>query len=206
MALFRLPLSVNKKISFWRLMGSGGKDGFAIQPDWRQWAVLLVFANEKKHPDMVENPLDMLPSFLRKWLSFFHCKSITYLLKPIEGHGLWNGKEVFGQLPRQTAYEGEIAVLTRASIRAGKVSSFRKHVHGVAAQMAIAEGFVQSYGIGEIPLLRQATFSIWKSKEAMKQFAYGLQQHKTVIRKTHEEKWYSEEMFVRFRIVKIIES
>jgi len=32
----------------------------------------------------------------------------------------------------------------------------------------------------------------------MKSFAYSLSEHKTVIRKTRDEKWYSEELFARF--------
>ena len=35
----------------------------------------------------------------------------------------------------------------------------------------------------------------------MKQFAYSMQEHAEVIRKTRKEDWYSEEMFVRFIIV-----
>ena len=34
----------------------------------------------------------------------------------------------------------------------------------------------------------------------MKNFAYNLHQHKDVIRKTHKENWYSEDMFTRFII------
>lgn len=96
-----------------------------------------------------------------------------------------------------------IAVLTRATIRISKLKNFWKNVDGVANRMTQADGFISSIGIGEVPLLKQATFSIWESKSAMKQFAYQLQEHAEVIRKTRTEKWYSEDMFVRFIIVNV---
>ncbi|MDI9364432.1 MAG: hypothetical protein QM541_05745 [Flavobacterium sp.] len=64
--------------------------------------------------------------------------------------------------------------------------------------MLAAKGFVTSFGIGELPFVKQATFSIWDSKTNMKNFAYNLHQHKEVISKTHKEDWYSEDMFTRF--------
>jgi hypothetical protein len=128
------------------------------------------------------------------------------VLNPIEGHGSWDGKAIFGELPVKTDYEGRIAVLTRATIRLSRLKDFWDNVDGVASQMANADGFVTSYGIGEIPLIKQATFSIWDNTTAMKSFAYQMQAHKDVIKKTRQQKWYSEDMFVRFTISSAIGS
>jgi hypothetical protein len=35
----------------------------------------------------------------------------------------------------------------------------------------------------------------------MKAFAYGMKEHAEVIRKTRKQRWYSEDMFTRFRII-----
>ena len=67
--------------------------------------------------------------------------------------------------------------------------------------MSTSQGFITSVGIGEIPWIKQATFSIWESKHLMKNFAYRMQEHAEVIRKTKQENWYSEEMFIRFQII-----
>ena len=91
--------------------------------------------------------------------------------------------------------------MTRATIRLSKLGRFWEHVPEAAAEMVRAEGFIKSYGVGEWPWIKQATFSIWKTKEDMRNFAYKSQYHKEVIRKTHAENWYSEEMFVRFRVL-----
>jgi hypothetical protein len=92
-----------------------------------------------------------------------------------------------------------VAVLTRASIRPSKAIEFWKNVPPVQSQMKKANGLLFSVGVGEMPVLRQATFSVWESEAAMKEFAYSMQEHKEVIRQTRNRNWYSEEMFTRFR-------
>lgn len=191
MALFRLPLSLRKDIIFWKLMGCGRNGSFDKTPDWRQWAVLEIIP-DKDVPS---------PRFLNSWWQQFRCEKWELILRPIEGHGLWDGKEVFGALPKQTDYIGRIAVMTRATIRISQLSRFWQHVDAVAQRMSTAPGFITSVGIGEVPWIKQATFSIWESKEDMKAFAYRLQEHAEVVRKTRQEKWYSEELFVRFQII-----
>jgi heme-degrading monooxygenase HmoA len=193
MALFRFPLWLQNKSIFWKLMGCGRNGSFDKTPDWRQWAILEIWDDHMhahKHPHSIE----------RYW-QFFGCEKWTLLLKPLEGHGLWDGKEAFGTLPKQTDYNGTIAILTRATIRISRLSHFWKQVDRVAEKMSTSPGFITSVGIGEVPWIKQATFSIWESKEAMKNFAYRMQEHADVVRKTRQENWYSEEMFVRFQII-----
>ncbi len=191
MAIFRFPLWLRNDITFWKLMGCGRNGSFDKTPDWRQWALLEVL------PDR-STPVS---GFLNNWWHFFGCEKWELWLQPIEGHGLWDGKEVFGSLPKQTDYAGQIAVLTRATIRISQLSRFWQHVDAVAQRMSTAKGFITSVGIGEVPWIKQATFSIWDSKEDMRSFAYRLQEHADVVRKTKQEKWYSEELFVRFQII-----
>ncbi|MFT3911856.1 MAG: spheroidene monooxygenase [Ferruginibacter sp.] len=203
MAIHRLPLWLNKKISFYKLMGCGKNGTFDKRPDLQQWAILSVY-DEPVRAD--KNLLKTLyGSFISGWLHFFNCEAFTILLSPIEGHGLWDGRKVFGELDngnRESAIGNElIAVLTRATIRLNKLKYFWQHVAPVAQKMNVAKGFITSFGIGELPWIKQATFSIWETAADMKAFAYGVKEHVEVIKKTREQKWYSEEMFVRFRII-----
>ena len=191
MALFHFPLFLNRKISFYKLMGCGKNGTFDKHPDWKQWALLI----------NSESPCPINVPFINKWFKLFNAEVKTIFLQPIEGHGTWDGKEVFGKLPKQTDYEGKIAVLTRATIRLGKLKAFWRNVGGVAKQMSVADGLMMSVGVGEVPFIKQATFSVWESKAKMKHFAYKMNEHAEVIRKTKREDWYSEEMFVRFRII-----
>ncbi|HSR39613.1 MAG TPA: hypothetical protein VLL95_11915 [Phnomibacter sp.] len=209
MAVFRLPLWLNRRLSFWRLMGSGRNGTFDIVPDFRQWAILAVYPDSLHHTVSETDDVKILSNnilgrFITTWVSFFKAEGHAILLSPEEGHGLWNGQPVFGELERKAAdWDGPIAVMTRATIRLSRAKQFWRHVNAVAAQMATAPGFITSYGIGEAPFIKQATFSIWTSKAAMQEFAYKMPQHKEVIRKTYSEKWYSEDMFTRFRILKV---
>jgi hypothetical protein len=195
MAIFHFPLFLNNKIGFYKLMGSGKNGTFDKTPDWLQWSVLLVFNN---HTQLE------IPKFLQYYWHICKAEMLQIHLQPIEGHGFWDKQQPFGALQKQTNYNGPIAVLTRATIRLNKLTSFWKNVDAVAHQMVGAEGFITSFGIGEVPFIKQATFSIWQSKEAMKSFAYKLQEHATVIKKTRKENWYSEDMFVRFIPTQII--
>jgi hypothetical protein len=197
MAIHHLPLFFNKKISFYKLMGCGKNGSFDKTPDWQQWALLVVY--KTNHP--------ATPGYgklITAWYRLFAVELYTLFLDPVEGHGRWDGKEVFGPLPRHTAVDGQIAVLTRATIRLNKLKFFWNHVAPVSAQMKTAEGFLFSAGIGEIPWIKQATFSVWENKEAMMNFAYKNKTHAEVIKKTRQQNWYSEDMFTRFVIVETL--
>lgn len=193
MALFRLPLWLSSKIHFYKLMGCGRNGTFDKTPDWRQWALLTI----SKTADA-----GFRPTFIKAWWKLFGVEIWELELEPIEGHGTWDGKQVFGELPKQTNYGGPIGILTRATIRLSQLGRFWSHVDAIANRMASAEGFVTSVGIGEVPWIKQATFSIWESKEQMRQFAYKMKEHAEVVKKTHQEKWYTEDMFVRFKPLK----
>ena len=43
MAIFHIPLFFNRKISFYKLMGTGKNGTFDKVPDFNQWAILCVF-------------------------------------------------------------------------------------------------------------------------------------------------------------------
>jgi heme-degrading monooxygenase HmoA len=196
MAVFRLPLWMNRRLGFWKLMGCGRNGSFDIHPDWRQWGLLLVPSSDEAAVE--PEP----PSFILAWWKFFNCERCTFVLQPAEGHGSWDGLQCFGPLLRGSGSEGMIAVLTRATIRLNRLRRFWQHVPAAAAPMDETPGFITSIGIGEVPWIKQATFSIWASRDAMKAYAYH-SAHAAVIRKTRAENWYSEEMFVRFAVLAV---
>ncbi len=195
MALFHLPLFLNRKISFYKLMGTGKNGSFDIYPDWNQWVVMRVFSAENLyHID--------LPRLIKCYLKLFCCNVKTIKLKAMVSHGTWDNKNCFGIfLNKQTELDEKIAVLTRATIRFNKLKSFWKHVPLVNEKMHATEGLLYSIGMGEIPFIKQATLSIWQDMDSMKNFAYQQKEHVAVIQKTRKENWYSEEMFTRFVVI-----
>ncbi len=198
MAVFHLFLWKKKSITFYKLMGCGKNGTFDIVPDLRQWAIMAVFSSENTYPVSIQ---DLYGKQIANWWRRCHCEVLTIALEAIEGHGKWDGAECFGVLPKTSAYEGMIAVLTRATIRVNKVRSFWRNVGAASGAVKSAPGFITSFGIGEAPWIKQATFSIWQSKEQMKAYAYHIKEHRQVIQNTRKENWYKEEMFVRFRIL-----
>lgn len=199
MALFRFYLYKNKSLSFYKLLGCGKNGSFDVHPDWLQWGIITATEDDNL-ADI--SPKKLYGNFIANWWKRHNCEVFTILLKPIEGHGVWDGKQCFGNLPKQTDYEGQIAVLTRATIRLSKLKAFWANVQKAAAPLATTPGFITSIGIGEVPWIKQATFSVWDSKTNMKNYAYRKQDHSDVIQKTRREAWYAEEMFVRFIVLK----
>ncbi|MBS7563303.1 DUF3291 domain-containing protein [Mucilaginibacter sp. Bleaf8] len=192
MAVHRLPLSLQKGCSFWKLLGCGKRGSFDLTPDWQQWGVLATWNSRDDFDQFYQK------SFIKSWWKKLTTESWTILAEPLQAHGLWDGEEPFGK-PEKTDYIGPVAVLTRATIRLNRLKNFWSHVDQAARMMATSKGFVTSVGIGEAPVYRQATFSVWESLEDVKNFAYRSPEHAEVIKKTRSENWYSEELFARFK-------
>lgn len=203
MALFRLPLILNKKISFFKLLGCGRNGSFDLRPDWNQYGIFSVSDVGdigSFDPTRYEQwKKDYYGSFLTKWWSFCGCETWTIILEPTLSHGNWSGKQIFGEVRKSSEISGPVCVLTRATIRPGKASDFWKNVAPVQNKMADAKGLLFSVGIGEMPFFKQATFSVWEDEAGMRAFAYSLAEHRDVIKKTRDRQWYSEEMFTRFK-------
>lgn len=195
---------MSRKVTFHKALGCGQGDTFSKKADWQQYGLLAIVEDRfsMNEPTLAIEQLrkKIYGSFITAWWKFFGCELCTLVLKPIEGHGSWDEKKPFGELPVKTDYEGQIAVLTRATIHGSKRKRFWEHVEGASNDMRKADGYIFSIGVGETPFLKQATFSVWESKAKMKQFAYGMSHHVDVIQKTRKESWYKEDMFVRFRI------
>lgn len=192
MAIHRLPLALQKGCTFWKLLGSGRNGTFDLHPDWQQWGLLAVW-NDRETFDKFDKR-----GFLAKWWNKLAIERWTVLLEPLQSHGKWDGKTPFDNL-NVTEYTGIIAVLTRATIRFNRLKTFWGNVNSIANIMASAPGYITSFGVGEAPVYRQATFSIWRSVADVKAFAYASKEHAEVIKKTRDENWYSEELFARFK-------
>jgi len=195
MVVLRLPLWLNKKCNFWKLMGSGKNAQVDLAPNFKHWAILTTWNNKTDYEQFKINSLSM------KWFRFFGAEEFTILLKPLSSHGFWSAKEPFKTEKINQNPNERIAVITRAAIRLDKVKEFRQNIKRAASSMRKAPGFILSAGIGENPFLDQATFSVWENEESMKNYAYKSFDHSDVIKLTRERKWYSEELFARFAII-----
>ena len=205
MAIFHFPLFFNKKISFYKLMGTGKNGSFDIHPDWNQWAMLIILNDESWISNEQNKKLDpkiINGTFINFYLNLFKCKTKTIILKPLVSHGTWDNQFCFGKPSNQNISSTQkIAVLTRATIRLNRLKNFWQNVPKVNEKMSENKGLMYSIGMGEIPFIKQATLSIWQDEASMKNFAYQQKEHVAVIQKTRKENWYSEEMFTRFKVI-----
>ena len=92
---------------------------------------------------------------------------------------------------------GPIAALTRASIQPRHALAFWRMSPAAEASLASAPGCLLAAGLGEAPLLRQATFSLWTDAAAMDSYARS-GAHQQAIRAAYGGGFFSESMFVRF--------
>ncbi|WP_234997389.1 spheroidene monooxygenase [Hymenobacter roseosalivarius] len=195
MGTSQVPLRRVAGLRFFKLLGSGADNGFGLRPNLHLYGMMAVWESAAAaEAFFTAHPL--WADYQRRSHEIW-----TARLAPIKAHGLWDGINPFDYSTEMSPSDGPVAVLTRASIRWWKTPRFWRYVAPTSAAIANASGVLAAVGLGELPVVRQATFSIWESARAMQQYAYRDEKHKEVIRLTRQEKWYGEELFARFRVL-----
>jgi len=125
----------------------------------------------------------------------------TISLRTLRARGRWAGHEVPAPAPPagDPGPDGPLVVLTRARVRPRSWRSFTGAIPPVDADLQGAAGRLRSIGVGEWPVLVQATLSVWEDAAAMSAFS-RTEAHRRAIRRTADERWYTEELFARFAI------
>jgi hypothetical protein len=191
LATDRRVLARTDGLVFWRLLGTGrGSDtGFGVDP--RRTALFALWESDAALDDfLTKSPLT------RRWERA--AEVYTVRLLALGGHGTWRGFAVLDHMASGSA-GGPVAVVTRATVRARHWHPFIGAGHQVSAEVAAAPGLLAVAGIGEAPVGRQATFSLWRSVDDAMAFAYTSPRHHEAIRRTRAEGWYGEELFARFQ-------
>ncbi|GAB3814209.1 hypothetical protein GCM10028895_07090 [Pontibacter rugosus] len=178
---------------FYKLLGSGQGKGFSIKPNFWRYGLMCTWESETAADSFFQES-ELIQTYKKRTDEVW-----TVKLLPYQQHGQWDGKSPFTPTLENKYSSGPIAVLTRASINWRALPSFWRFVPKTSEGLEDAKGLICSIGLGELPLVRQATFSIWESADAMKDYAYKHPLHQEVMRRTRAEKWYSEELFARFK-------
>ena len=185
-------------LAFSQLLGSGAANGFGFWPHWQRYGFIATWADAAAAAAFFATN-ELWGSYARRSVEIW-----TAELLPLQGHGAWNGRNPFateGAAPARPAPSAPVAVLTRASIRLRRAARFWRYVEPTSRAVQGAPGLRLAIGLGELPLVRQATFSVWESTEAMQQYAYRQVAHREVVQLTRREGWYSEELFERFQVL-----
>jgi hypothetical protein len=186
----RLRLRGVGGLVFWRLLGTGSGDRTGGGADLARTALFAVWDDEAD-----------LDAFLsghpvaRRWRGAQEGWHVR--LRGIGGHGRWRGVDPLEGLERGTG-DGPVAIITRADVRRRSWKAFGAASDVVDAELHTAAGLIDVVGIGEAPVGRLATFSLWESLAAARHFAYAMPDHIAVVERTRAEDWYAEEMFARF--------
>ena len=193
------PLQKVQGLAFYKLMGTG-KARFNPLPDWGTYGILQVWDLQQHAEDFFENKNGLFQRYQNKASGY-----VTYFMKNIGSKGEWSGGNPFIKT-KEAIKEQRIAVITRATIKPKLLYKFWKYVPQSQTHLWDNPGLLYTKGIGEAPFTQMATFSIWKSLDALKEFAYKGAGHKEAIKKTRQLDWYKEELFARFSIEKILGS
>ena len=185
-----LPLRGVPGLRFAKALGSGRRGGFGLQPSLSRQGLFAVFDNEAEADDFLQSSLTV--AGYRD-----HAEELCVLkLRAVSCRGRWSGQTI-GVRAAPVEAGATVASLTRASIRPHKAHRFWAHSPPAEVALQRAEGCLLAVGLGEAPLLRQATFSLWRDQAAMDAYARG-GAHGQAIRGALQEGWFSESMFVRF--------
>ncbi|MDI9330461.1 MAG: spheroidene monooxygenase [Alphaproteobacteria bacterium] len=157
-------------LRFAKVMGSGLGGGFSLRPSATHQGILVNFENWDHARQFMQGPwvASVRERARESWVGVMSVQS---------SRGHWDQQEwqpttdaaVQGS-PEQTS--SALAVLTRASIRAAKAMAFWRYAPAAQRDLDRADGCQLAMGLGETPLLRQCTFSVWREAAAMRAYAH----------------------------------
>ncbi len=174
-------------LTFWRLLGTGRGADTGPSADLHRTALFAVWESEADVDRFLTNPLPRWSAAAERYDVRLHA---------IGGHGRWRGTDVLAACARG-AGTGPVAVVTRADVRWRAWRRFRAAGPAVSDELQRADGMLAVVGVGELPVGRLGTFSLWSGLDAVRAFA-GAARHREVVRRTRAERWYGEELFARF--------
>lgn len=179
-------------LRFFKILGSGHEGGFGLRPSADRLGLFTVFADAASAEAFIAaGPV------LQSWRS--HARECAWLkLAPYASRGAWAGRAL--STSSEPPKQGPIAVLTRASIRPTCAAAFWRRATAAEQALHAAAGCLLATGLGEAPLLRQATFSVWQDIESLQ--AYAQQgAHLDAVRAAYGCGYFSESMFTRFTLL-----
>ncbi|WP_310615534.1 hypothetical protein [Limnohabitans sp.] len=186
-----------------KVMGSGHGGGFSLRPSPSHQGLICTFT----HLDLALQFLDS-PAVQAYRSRARECWTGVMAVQSARGHWdkqAWqtSSAQALGQHKgSDDSQSAPFAVLTRASIVPSKAMAFWRYAPAAQADLSLAPGCLLAMGLGEAPLVRQCTFSLWRDTGAMVQYA---QQgaHQVASAAAYKHQFFSESLFVRMQVLQM---
>jgi hypothetical protein len=206
LAFDRLRYRRSAELLFVRVLGTGKGSSTAPGSEWGRTALFCLWQTEAA-ADAFITTQQHRAGLRESW----HVK-----LRGAGGHGAWRGVDVpkllqptlvqppmsdsSGHVTASSAGDADtpLAIITRADVRLRAWRTFSAAARVVDRELHASDGLVAVVAVGEAPILRLGTFSVWRNHDAMRTFATRRPDHVAVVQRTRAEQWYGEEMFARF--------
>ena len=188
-----------------KVMGSGHAGGFSLRPSATHQGLVCTFS----HLDLALQFLDS-PTVQAYRSRARECW--TGVMAVQSARGYWDKQawqtttsEALGEQGGATSpakIPGPFAVLTRASIVPTKAMAFWRYAPAAQADLDKSPGCLLAMGLGEAPLVRQCTFSLWQDTASMLNYA---QQgaHQVASAAAYKHEFFSESLFVRMQVLQM---
>lgn len=195
---------------FTKVMGSGQGGGFALRPSSSHQGLVFLMDSPANAQALCANPL--LQAFVARarehWLGTLAVTSARGQWDQ-QGWGITpdafsasTGATLDNPLDPALAASLPVAALTRASIRPAKTMAFWRYAPAAQADLEQASGCQLAMGLGEAPLVRQCTFSVWDNAESLMAYAHQ-GAHRQAIAAAAKHGFFSESLFVRMRVLRM---
>lgn len=120
-------------------------------------------------------------------------------LQPLRVFGSWAGLPGLPERPLPVDPEEPVAILTLGRLRLRRIAAFRRSAAPAEAEAIDHPALLAGTGLARPPRL-VATFSLWRSSAAMREYAVGPDgSHATAMAADRAEPFHRESAFVRFR-------
>lgn len=184
-----------------KVMGSGHGGGFSLRPSATHQGLICTFS----HLDLALQFLDS-PAVQAYRSRARECWTGVLAVQSARGHWdkqAWqaSSEQALGEQTRLND-PAPFAVLTRASIVPTKAMAFWRYAPAAQADLGQTPGCLLAMGLGEVPLVRQCTFSLWKDTAAMLQYAHQ-GAHQTASAAAYKHQFFSESLFVRMQVLQM---
>ena len=182
-------------VRFAKMLGSGRGGGFLPAPSFVHQGALCVFETQAQADAFLAHS----PFMAGCRRGARHC--LTAMLVASSSRGHWAGQQPF-DVSAQEGADTVVASLTRASIRPVKAKAFWRHAPDAEVSLHAADGCMLAVGLGEAPVFRQATFTVWDNPASLAAYAHQ-GAHRAAILEAKQQGFFSESLFARFVVTQM---